>query len=678
MMSNPLVLLLALVPLCAGHGSMNKPPSWLDPDGKFVWAAGMSGAGCTGAKFPVSEGCVMEWYSNYTFIPGEPTIPPLSPLLTYKDACMGGAGTAACCNAPCTTASAQGKGQPCEGCDWTRTHPWRAPGSAPVFSPCGFDGGNPKGCPVGNPSKHGCNGGGYGHGPDGRSLGGNSKPEIWYAGGEAEVVWGVTANHGGGYQYRLCPKPDDKMDLTEACFQNMPLRYVNDTQWLQKGPFTHTRVAIQAVRTDQDVIPSGSQWTRNPIPACLGGHGGSNNYSKCEGTQFPPPDEAPDSPVFSKSPYSIIDRVQVPVAPGDYVIQFRYDCEQTPQVWTQCGDVRIVDGPAPAPGPPTDQCHNPLCQSCCTGSCSVCKGTCENNKTGGCAGCWKESPHGPPCNLRGLACLADDKLSCEACWSSNPLPSNFPAVNAVKTLAAPPPQCDSCFTGGCRHCKGYCQKHKGGGCAACWPKAVSNGTYVPPCNLREHTCLADDQMACEACWKLLPQPQPEPEPEPQPAPAPAPPTDQCHNPLCQSCCTGSCSVCKGTCENKKTGECAACWKESPHGPPCNLRGMSCLADDKLSCEACWSSNPLPASFSAVNASKTLTLAPLECDSCFTGSCRFCRGYCEKHKGGGCAACWMAQARNGKYGPPCNLRGSTCLADDKMACEACWKLPRRLV
>ena len=69
----------------------------------------------------------------------------------------------------------------------------------------------------------------------------------WVAGGVAEVGWGIIANHGGGYQYRLCRwgssylissliynviydnqlcrKPETGMaDLTEECFQQMPLR----------------------------------------------------------------------------------------------------------------------------------------------------------------------------------------------------------------------------------------------------------------------------------------------------------------------------------------------------------------------------------------------------------------------------------------------------------------------
>ena len=30
----------------------------------------------------------------------------------------------------------------------TARHPWKAPGSAPVFAACGVAGGNPLGCPV--------------------------------------------------------------------------------------------------------------------------------------------------------------------------------------------------------------------------------------------------------------------------------------------------------------------------------------------------------------------------------------------------------------------------------------------------------------------------------------------------------------------------------------------------
>lgn len=248
-------------------------------------------------------------------------------------------GIKACCvpNAPAT-------------CDWTATHPWRAPGTAPITSPCGIDGGNINGCPSGNPKGDGCAAGGYGHGPDGRSLKGNAKPEVWTIGGEAEVAWGIVANHGGGYQYRLCPKPANTMDLTEECFQKTPLRFVGDTQWITVTTVPQDgRINITAIRTDVGTFPAGSQWTRNPIPGCAGFGGGAPAAGgQCTGTQFPAP-AGPQLPTpglygFLGLPFNIIDKVQVPsnLPEGDYVVSFRYDCEQTSQVWQQCGDVRLV------------------------------------------------------------------------------------------------------------------------------------------------------------------------------------------------------------------------------------------------------------------------------------------------------------------------------------------------
>ena len=42
--------------------------------------------------------------------------------------------------------------------------------------------------------------------------------------------------------------------------------------------------------------------------------------------------------------FSIVDQVKVPEGhTGDFVFQWRWDCEQTPQVWTQCGVVTIEE-----------------------------------------------------------------------------------------------------------------------------------------------------------------------------------------------------------------------------------------------------------------------------------------------------------------------------------------------
>merc|ERR1711879_1059582 len=77
-------------------------------------------------------------------------------------------------------------------------------------------------------------------------------------------------------------------------------------------------------------------------------------------TQFPPPlpglygwgtdytDQVTHKPGHYM-PYFIIDRLQVPAAlpNGDYVLSWRWDCEQGPQVWTTCGDIEIVDDAVP-------------------------------------------------------------------------------------------------------------------------------------------------------------------------------------------------------------------------------------------------------------------------------------------------------------------------------------------
>jgi hypothetical protein len=40
----------------------------------------------------------------------------------------------------------------------------------------------------------------------------------------------------------------------------------------------------------------------------------------------------------------IAGRVTIPedIAPGKYVVGWRYDCEETAQVWSSCADVNIV------------------------------------------------------------------------------------------------------------------------------------------------------------------------------------------------------------------------------------------------------------------------------------------------------------------------------------------------
>lgn len=54
----------------------------------------------------------------------------------------------------------------------------------------------------------------------------------WTAGTYVEVAWGVRYNHGGGYQYRLCPASER---LTEECFRRTPLKFDTSRQVLKWG-----------------------------------------------------------------------------------------------------------------------------------------------------------------------------------------------------------------------------------------------------------------------------------------------------------------------------------------------------------------------------------------------------------------------------------------------------------
>ena len=78
-------------------------------------------------------------------------------------------------------------------------------------------------------------------------------------------------------------------------------------------------------------------WARNPLPACATPSGGNTG---CKAPpQFPPPNNDDRFYGFSATdlPYAIQDKLQLPadLEEGDYVLGFRYDCEQTPQVSAQ-------------------------------------------------------------------------------------------------------------------------------------------------------------------------------------------------------------------------------------------------------------------------------------------------------------------------------------------------------
>ena len=109
--------------------------------------------------------------------------------------------------------------------DIWRFHPWRAPGHAPVWDACGMAGGTTT--EVFNAGAY--NATVYAKQGDLGSMVLKPRPTgtVWKRGQTAKARWQMTAQHGGGYQFRLCPADQP---LTEACFQQTPLEFANPNQ----------------------------------------------------------------------------------------------------------------------------------------------------------------------------------------------------------------------------------------------------------------------------------------------------------------------------------------------------------------------------------------------------------------------------------------------------------------
>ena len=81
---------------------------------------------------------------------------------------------------------------------------------------------------------------------------------VWRRGGTATTRWQMTAQHGGGYIFRLCPKDQP---LTEACFQQHPLEFAKtDTHALV---FKDHSLEIPATPVTDGPAKG---WMRMPVP----------------------------------------------------------------------------------------------------------------------------------------------------------------------------------------------------------------------------------------------------------------------------------------------------------------------------------------------------------------------------------------------------------------------------
>mmetsp|Transcript_8455 Transcript_8455/g.21628 ORF Transcript_8455/g.21628 Transcript_8455/m.21628 type:complete len:398 (-) Transcript_8455:137-1330(-) len=319
--------------------------------------------------------------------------------------------------------------------DYFFKSPWRAPGTAPVLGHgCGVGAGGPQVYGNGDRSQ------GIPQGADGIDLPAQT-PVVWHPGDEVEVAFGMNANHGGGYSWRLC-KIDNESSIgvngvTEECFLNNTLEYVGDTGWIVYPDDKKPRVPYKRTTVTEGTHPPGSTWVVNPVPTCyycdyldtcgpqvephpmIPGNYTIVSFIECfdickfmnrsklekagcsypqnahnpptlqcqleefrtcgfcegqdidyefmdqvicsaycsgqvfeaciPGTEaFPPPGPnisgAGQSDLVPAWEWSVMDLVKIPdnLDAGDYLLSWRWDTEETSQVWQNCADVRIV------------------------------------------------------------------------------------------------------------------------------------------------------------------------------------------------------------------------------------------------------------------------------------------------------------------------------------------------
>ena len=72
------------------------------------------------------------------------------------------------------------------------------------------------------------------------------------------MAWYVGPNHAGGYHYRLCKMPEGGIgELTEECFQQTPLEFDGEDQWInyKKDRETGELTEVKALQTREGTFP---------------------------------------------------------------------------------------------------------------------------------------------------------------------------------------------------------------------------------------------------------------------------------------------------------------------------------------------------------------------------------------------------------------------------------------
>jgi hypothetical protein len=135
------------------------------------------------------------------------------------------------------------------------------------------------------------------------------------------------------------------MDITEECFNKLPLNFVGDTTTIDyRGVPLKKNLEIPAISTTNGTFPVGSMWRKNPIPFCVWLTKGPATHCPL-GAQFKPPVKGTPEGYGPFNDFDIADKVQVPEdIEGDYILSWRWDTEEfyPGQVWTTCAKVHIT------------------------------------------------------------------------------------------------------------------------------------------------------------------------------------------------------------------------------------------------------------------------------------------------------------------------------------------------
>jgi hypothetical protein len=168
---------------------------------------------------------------------------------------------------------------------------------------------------------------------------------VWKRGDTQEVSWTIEANHGGGYSYRLAPA---NSTLDEETFGKLPLQFVGLQKLRWRGGRAHggDEIEFNGTYVVSGTVPEGSMWAKNPIPRNDMYQTGQGFAPPC--MQFGMPAEMcsgmEDGRGGSEPTLEIVDRVLIPhgISPGEYVLGWRWDCEESNQIWQSCSDVTII------------------------------------------------------------------------------------------------------------------------------------------------------------------------------------------------------------------------------------------------------------------------------------------------------------------------------------------------